>query len=293
MAFKVVLTSLGCVVCDTTRRVVRADGLGIHVWLCCLFFRCRGYTKPMNLSEQTCVVTGGSRGIGRGIAEELGRGGATVVVNYRISEGEATEVVETIEDAGGVAIAAQADVSNRAHVEAMADRVHDVVGPIDVLVNNAGITLDASFREMTWEEWETVLAVNLGGTFTCTKVFYDDIARASQGRLINISSVIGKQGHYGQANYAAAKSGLFGLTRSLALELASTGTTANCVAPGYTHTDMIEGIPEDLQDSLREEIPLGRFARVEEIAGLIAFLASGTASYITGEVIDVNGAMDL
>lgn len=162
-----------------------------------------------------------------------------------------------------------------------------------MLVNNAGITLDTTFREMTNEEWKTVLAVNLGGSFNCTKVFYDDIARASEGRLINISSVIGKQGNYGQANYAAAKSGLFGLTRSLALELARTGTTANCVAPGYTRTEMVEAVPEDVRKSLREEIPLGRFAEVSEIAGTVAFLASDAASYITGEVIDVNGAIDL
>ncbi len=146
----------------------------------------------MDLSDQTCLVTGGSRGIGRGIAEELGRGGAAVVVNYRTSEREASEVVDTVEDVGGRAIALQADVSDPNHVEAMAERIHDTVGPVDVLVNNAGITLDTTFRKMTNEEWETVLAVNLGGSFNCTKVFYDDIARASEGRLINISSVIGK-----------------------------------------------------------------------------------------------------
>lgn len=247
----------------------------------------------MELSEQTCLVTGASRGIGRGIATELGRSGATVVVNYRTSEGDAYDVVDTIEEVGGSAIAVQADVSDPNHVDGMRDRVHDAVGSVDVLVNNAGITLDTTFREMTWDEWETVLAVNLGGAFNCTKIFYDDISRANEGRLINISSVIGKQGHYGQANYAAAKSGLFGLTRSLALELARTGTTANCVAPGYTRTEMVESIPEDIQDSLREEIPLGRFAQVREIAGIVAFLSSDVSSYITGEVIDVNGAIDL
>lgn len=247
----------------------------------------------MNLSDQTCLVTGGSRGIGRGIAEELGREGATVVVNYRSSEGKAYEVVDAIEAAGGRAIAAQADVSDLDAVEGMREQVHDTVGSVDVLVNNAGINIDSTFRQMTWEEWETVLKVNLGGAFNCTKIFYEDISRASEGRLINISSVIGKQGNYGQANYAAAKSGLFGLTRSLALELAQTGTTANCVAPGYTETEMVKSVPEDIQNSLREEIPLGRFASVREIAGIVTFLASDTASYITGEVIDVNGAIDL
>jgi 3-oxoacyl-[acyl-carrier protein] reductase len=247
----------------------------------------------MDLSEQTCLVTGASRGIGRGIAEQLGRGGATVVVNYRTSEGKAYDVVDRVEDVGGRAIAVQADVSDPNHVESMREEIHNAVGSVDVLVNNAGITLDTTFREMTWDEWETVLAVNLGGAFNCTKIFYDDISRASEGRLINISSVIGKQGNYGQANYAAAKSGLFGLTRSLALELARTGTTANCVAPGYTRTEMVECVPEKVQNSLREEIPLGRFAEVEEIAGIVAFLASDCSSYITGEVIDANGAIDL
>ena len=239
------------------------------------------------------MVTGASRGIGRGIAEELGRKGATVVVNYRSSESEAYDVVESIEEEGGRAVTAQADVSDHEEVAAMAERVGETIGPVDVLVNNAGITSDTTFKRMSHEEWQRVIDVNLGGTFNCTKAFYEDIRDAEHGRLINISSVIGKQGNYGQANYAAAKSGMFGFTRTLALELASTGSTANCVAPGYTRTDMVENVPEDIQESIREEIPLGRFARIDEIASVIAFLASTEASYVTGEVIDVNGALDL
>lgn len=247
----------------------------------------------MELSNQTCLVTGGSRGIGCGIATQLANSGATIVVNYCTSELEAYETVDAVEDAGGAAIAVQADVTDAEHVETMRDEVHNAVGSIDVLINNAGINMDATFKEMTWEEWRSVLGVHLDGAFNCTKVFYDDIARADEGRLINISSVIGKQGNYGQANYAAAKSGLFGFTRSLAAELARTGTTANCVAPGYTHTDMVESIPEDIRESLREGIPLGRFGHIEEIAGIVTFLASDIASYITGEVIDINGGVDL
>jgi 3-oxoacyl-[acyl-carrier protein] reductase len=210
----------------------------------------------MEFTDRTCVVTGASRGIGRGIAEEFGARGANVVVNYRASRSEAYDVADSIEDDGGDAIVVQADVTSPSEVEAMRDRVHEAFGPIDVLVNNAGITRDTKFAEMTHEEWNQVIDVNLNGTFNCTKVFYEDIKAAGHGRLINISSVIGKQGNFGQVNYAATKSGIFGFTRSLALELASTNSTANSVAPGYTRTEMVEAVPETVQDRIREEIPL-------------------------------------
>ncbi len=171
--------------------------------------------------------------------------------------------------------------------------IQETVGPIDVLVNNAGITTDRTFADMTAEDWHQVIDVSLNGTFNCTRAFYDDLEQADNGRIITISSVIGKQGNVGQANYAAAKSGLFGFTRSLALELADAGTTANCIAPGFTRTEMVESIPDHIQDDLRAEIPLERFASVDEIAGLVRYLASEEASYITGEVIDVNGGIDL
>ncbi|MFB6228692.1 MAG: beta-ketoacyl-ACP reductase [Halobacteriales archaeon] len=245
----------------------------------------------MTMDDRTCVVTGASRGIGRAIAEELGAEGASVAVNFHSSEERAAETVDAIEAAGGEAITVQADVSDSAAVEAMADRVHDELGPVDVLVNNAGINRDTRFDEMDREDWEAVIDVNLTGAFTTTKAFFEDLTAAEEGRLINISSVIGQQGNYGQANYAAAKSGLFGFTRSLAKELAPHGTTANCVAPGYTRTEMVESIREDIKDSIREDVPLDRFAEVEEIATTVAFVASIEASYITGEVIDVNGGM--
>jgi 3-oxoacyl-[acyl-carrier protein] reductase len=244
-------------------------------------------------SNQLCLVTGASKGIGRATAEALACAERTVVVNYRQSEAGAYDVVESIEDEGGTAAAVQADVTDPSAVETMCERVHERFGPIDVLVNNAGITADTTFGRMDREDWERVLDVTLNGTFTCTKAFFDDIKASRQGRLINVSSVIGKQGNYGQANYAAAKSGLFGFTRTLALELADSGSTANCVAPGYTDTEMVRAVPEDIQDRLRGDIPLGRFASAEEVAGLIAFLASSQASYVTGETIDINGGMDL
>ena len=247
----------------------------------------------MSLEDRTCLVTGSSRGIGRGIAVDLARQGANVAVNYRSSEEEAHETVELIEEAGRDAVAVQADVTEEDDVLTMREIIHDELGSIDVLINNAGITQDTRFVNMTKEEWDIVLDVHLGGMFLCSKVFYDDIREADEGRLINISSIVGKQGNFGQANYAAAKSGMFGFTRTLALELAPEGSTANCVAPGFTRTEMLEAVPENVQEQIRGNIPLGRFGTVEDIACVVRFLASEDSSYLTGEVIDVNGGMDL
>jgi 3-oxoacyl-[acyl-carrier protein] reductase len=244
------------------------------------------------LSEQTCLVTGASRGIGRGIAEELGAHGAEVVVNYRSSEAEAYEVVDAIEDAGGSAIAVQGDVADMEAVEGMCERVHDAFGRVDVLVNNAGITVDKKFENMTREDWDRVIEVNLGGVFNCTHCLFDDVRESDQGRLINISSVVGQQGNYGQANYATTKSGLFGFTRTIALELARTGSTANCVAPGFVRTDMLETVPDRVKEKILDRIPLGRFAEIEDVAGIVRFLASEQSSYMTGQILAVNGGME-
>ncbi|SEV81850.1 beta-ketoacyl-ACP reductase [Natrinema salifodinae] len=247
----------------------------------------------MSMDNRTCVITGSAKGIGRGIAEHLGEEGANVVVNYRSSEGPAHEAADAIESAGGSAIAVQADVTNRDEVERMREACHEAFGQCDVLVNNAGITADKQFTEMSRTEWDRVMDVNLGGMFNCTQEFYDDIWNAHEGRLINISSVVGKQGNFGQANYAAAKSGMFGFTRTIALELAQGGSTANCVAPGFTRTDMVESIPDSVLDRIVSGIPLERLAEIEDIAAVVRFLASEESSYVTGEVIDVNGGMDL
>jgi len=246
----------------------------------------------MSLEDRTCLVTGASRGIGAGIARELGSEGANVVVNYRSSEAEAREVRDQIEDGPGSAIVAQADVSSMDDVEAMYERTREEFGPIDVLVNNAGVTVDKKFENMTREDWEWVIEVNLGGVFNCTKVCYEDIRTAQEGRLINISSVVGQQGNYGQANYATTKSGLFGFTRTIALELAREGSTANCVAPGFVRTDMLADVPDYVKENILERIPLDRFAEVEDIVGIVRFLASEESSYMTGQVLGVNGGME-
>ncbi|MEF8868660.1 MAG: beta-ketoacyl-ACP reductase [Haloarculaceae archaeon] len=244
------------------------------------------------LDDRTCLVTGASRGIGRGIAEEFGAHGADVVVNYRSSEAEAYEAVDAIEDAGGSAIPVRADVADLDQVREMHETVREAFGPVDVLVNNAGVTVDKKFENMTREDWDRVIEVNLGGVYNCTEVCFEDVRQAEEGRLINVSSVVGQQGNYGQANYAATKSGLFGFTRTLALELAREGSTANCVAPGFVKTDMLDPVPERVKEGILDRIPLDRFAEVEDVVGVVRFLASEESSYMTGQVLSVNGGME-
>jgi len=244
------------------------------------------------LEGQTCLVTGSSRGIGRGIALDFAENGAQVVVNYRSSQEKADQVVGEIEAGGGEAIAVQADVADMDDVQRMRDEVHEAFGPIDVLVNNAGITIDKKFDAMTREDWDRVMDVNLGGVFNCTNAFWKDVRDADEGRLINISSVVGQQGNYGQANYATTKSGLFGFTRTVALELAHENSTANCVAPGFVATDMLENVPERVQEKILRRIPLDRFAEVEDICGIVRFVASKESSYMTGQILPVNGGME-
>ncbi|WP_299233645.1 beta-ketoacyl-ACP reductase [Natronomonas sp.] len=246
----------------------------------------------MSLENRTCLVTGASKGIGCGIAEDLGANGAEVIVNYRSSEAAAHDTAENIEAAGGDAIVAQADVSEMDEVRGMYEKATDAFGRIDVLVNNAGITVDKKFDNMTREDWDRVIDVNLGGVFNCTKTCFEDIRQAHEGRLINISSVVGQQGNYGQANYATTKSGLFGFTRTLALELANDGSTANCVAPGFVRTEMLESVPERVKEGILERIPLDRFAEVEDVVSMVSFIAQEQSSYMTGQILGINGGME-
>jgi len=244
------------------------------------------------LEDQTCLVTGSSRGIGRGIATDLAEHGADVAVNYRTSGQEASAVVETIRDDGGTAITVQGNVAEMEEVERMRAEIYEELGSVDVLVNNAGVTYDNDFENMTHEEWDRCIRVNLGGVFNCTKVFFDDIRESETGRLVNISSVVGQEGNYGQANYATTKSGLFGFTRTIALELARSGATANCVAPGFVETDMLEQVPERVQEGILERVPLDRFAEVEDVCGIVRFLAGPESDYMTGQVLGINGGME-
>ncbi|MFB6170851.1 MAG: 3-oxoacyl-[acyl-carrier-protein] reductase [Haloarculaceae archaeon] len=245
------------------------------------------------LEHRTVVVTGASRGIGRGIAEQLGTHGASVAVNYRSSSAEAEEVADIVDRAGGEAVTVQGDVADAEAMQEMATAVRDTFGSVDVLVNNAGITADGTFENMSAEDWQRVIDVNLTGVFNTTKAFYDDVKEAPEGRIINVSSLIGEQGNFGQCNYAAAKAGLHGFTRSLAKELAPAGTTVNCVAPGFTETDMLADVPEKVRESLLDDIPLSRFGQVEDVASMVRFLASPDSSYVTGQVLSVSGGQNL
>src|SRR6195256_1395807 len=218
----------------------------------------------MRLKGRTALVTGGSRGIGRAIALALGEEGADVAVNYVSSEGPARDVVENIKKMGRHSILAQADVGDYPDTFRMAQEVLREFGHLDILVNNAGINSDKSFVKMDHASWRKVLGINLDGVFNCTKVFVDQMLQRGWGRVVNITSVIGQIGNFGQANYAASKAGVAAMTKSLAKELAAKGVTVNAVAPGFTETEMIDAIPEKVRNKLLEQIPMRRFATSEE-----------------------------
>ena len=245
----------------------------------------------MLLDGKTALVTGASRGIGRAIALCLAAEGARVAINYAGNVRAAEEVKAAVEAAGGTAILCQADVADSAAVEAMVAAVAKEFGTIDILVNNAGITRDTLLMRMKDEDFAKVLDTNLKGVFYCTKAVSKLMMKKRAGRIVNMASVIGLVGNAGQANYAAAKAGVIGFSKSVAKELASRGITVNVVAPGFIGTDMTADLPETVKEKALADIPLGKMGEPEDVANAVLFLASDQASYITGQVVNVDGGM--
>ncbi len=243
-----------------------------------------------NLEGKRALVTGGSRGLGEAIALTLAAHGADVAITYRSGRDEAQSVCDRIQRMGRKAKSYAVDMGDAASLESLAPQVLES-GEVDVLVNNAGITRDRSFKKMTQDMWDEVVAVNLTGVFSVTKQFIDAMAERSWGRVVNISSIVGEVGNFGQANYAAAKAGLIGFTKSLAREYARKGVTLNAVAPPYVRKRMLKDDPDKVLDSVKEMTPVGRLGEPAEIAAGVAFLASPAASYVTGHVLDINGGM--
>src|SRR3989338_7238014 len=245
----------------------------------------------MKLEGRTALVTGASRGIGRAIAIALAEEGADVAVNYVSSEHAAKEVAERIRALGRRALLAQADVADYPDTFRMAQEVLGELGHLDVLVNNAGINSDKTFVKMDHASWRKVLAINLDGVFNCTKVFIDQMLKQTYGRVVNMTSVIGQIGNFGQANYAASKAGVAAFTKSLAKELAGKGITVNAIAPGFIETDMVQGIPERVRNKLLDQIPRRRFGTAAEVARAVVYLVSADGDYITGAEISINGGL--
>jgi len=241
--------------------------------------------------KRTIVVTGGSKGIGRAICKAFAAPGVGVYFNFNSAETTGTETDEEIRSAGGVPKGMRVDVSSEEEVTDFFNTVIDETGRIDVLVNNAGITKDTLLLRMKGKDWDDVIRVNLTGTFNCTKAAARIMLKQRYGRIINITSVAGVAGNPGQANYAASKAGVIGLTKTVAKELGSRGITVNAIAPGFIKTDMTAGLSEKAVSEIVSQIPLARAGTPEDIAGVAVFLASGNADYITGQVIHVNGGM--
>lgn len=241
--------------------------------------------------KRSAIVTGAVRGIGRATAMRLAADGFQVVVNYRGDDTEAGTVVAAIEAAGGTAVATRADVTDSEQVGSMIEATINTFGRLDVLVNNAGITRDTLIMRMKDEDWDTVLTTNLKSAYLCSKAAIRPMMRQRYGRIINMTSVVGLVGNAGQANYAAAKAGIVGLTKSLAREIGSRGITVNAVAPGFIETRLTDAIPENLKSRMLEQISVGYFGSPEDVAVVVSFLASAEARYITGAVLSVDGGM--
>ena len=243
-----------------------------------------------DLKGKVAIVTGASRGIGRHIALQLAQRGADVAINYRSRQSEADEVVKEIEANGVRSLAIQADLSQMPAARSLIRQVHDQWGRIDILVNNAGITKDKSMKKLTDDDWNDVLDTNLGSVYaTCSEVL-KIMMDQEYGRIINITSFVGQAGNFGQANYAASKGGIIAFTKTLALEMAKYNITVNAIAPGFTETEMLAQVPENIRQQIIARVPMGRFGQPEEIARAVVFLAA-EGDYITGQQINVNGGV--
>ena len=252
-----------------------------------------GEEATADLKGQVALVTGASRGIGRAAAKALARAGAAVAINYQRSREAAEVLAESLCEDGAEAVAVAADVTDAGQVKAMVEQVQGSLGPVTVLVNNAGITRDGLLVRLSDDDLDEVLSVNLRGAFLASRAVARGMMKAKGGSIINVSSVIGRRGNAGQSNYAAAKAGLIGMTKSLARELGPRGVRVNAVAPGYVETDMTAQLPENMKEEILKNTPLGRLATPEDVASAIVFLASPASSYITGAVIAIDGGVGI
>ncbi|MCH2307187.1 MAG: 3-oxoacyl-[acyl-carrier-protein] reductase [SAR202 cluster bacterium] len=247
--------------------------------------------NQLNRNKKTALVTGASKGIGKAISIRLAEMGINVAVNYNTSSSQAEDLVKTLQKMGVDSFAIKADVSQLDQVEKMINQVNETWGGIDILINNAGIIDDNLLIRMSIEAWDRVIATNLNGTFYCTRAVIRNMIKQRWGRIINIGSVVGIRGNIGQSNYSASKAAIIGFTKSLAKEVAKRGVTVNTVTPGYISTDTVDTLPQKTKDTIMTWIPQGHFGEADDIAHLVAFIASDKSDYMTGQIVSVDGGM--